>query len=101
MWDNVDFEANVIRIRRIQMRDGSLSEFTKTAAGVREVPMSPMLRELLLAWRDRCPRADGALHRVFPALARQRRRPADLWELPQALLGPDAETSRACTGDAA
>ena len=33
MWDDVDFEANVIRIRRIQLRDGSLSEFTKTAAG--------------------------------------------------------------------
>jgi integrase len=69
MWDNVDFEANVIRIRRIQMRDGSLSEFTKTAAGVREVPMSPMLRELLLAWRDRCPRTDGALIACSPRSA--------------------------------
>jgi integrase len=34
-WDDVDFEANMIRIRRIQLRDGSLQEFTKTAAGVR------------------------------------------------------------------
>jgi integrase len=49
LWDDVDFEANVIRIRRIQMRDGSLSEFTKTAAGVRSIPMSPLLREMLLA----------------------------------------------------
>jgi integrase len=67
MWDDVEFEANVIHVRRIQMRDGSLSEFTKTAAGVREIPMSPLLREMLLAWRVRCPRKDGALERVFPA----------------------------------
>jgi integrase len=66
-WDDVDFEANVIHIRRIQLRDGSLSEFTKTAAGVRSIPMSPLLREMLLAWRVRCPRRDGALERVFPA----------------------------------
>ena len=33
MWDDVDFEANIIRIRRIQLRYGSLSEITKTAAG--------------------------------------------------------------------
>jgi integrase len=67
MWDDVDFEANLIRIRRIQLRDGALSEFTKTAAGRREIPMSPMLREILLAWRVRCPRKDGVLERVFPA----------------------------------
>jgi integrase len=67
MWDDVDFEANVIRIRRIQLRYGALSEFTKTAAGLRSIPMSPMLREMLLAWRVRCPRKDGQLERVFPA----------------------------------
>jgi integrase len=67
LWDDVDFEANVIRIRRIQMRDGSLSESTKTVAGVRSIPMSPLLREMLLAWRVRCPRKDVKLERVFPA----------------------------------
>ena len=66
-WDDVDFGANVIHIRRIQLRDGSLSEFTKTAAGVRSIPMSPLLREMLLAWRVRCPRKDVKLERVFPA----------------------------------
>jgi integrase len=66
MWDDVDFEANVIHVRRIQMRDGSLSEFTKTAAGVRSIPMSPLLREMLLAWRVRCPRKDVKLESVFP-----------------------------------
>ncbi len=67
LWDDVDFEANAIRIRRIQLRDGSLSEFTKTAAGVRDIPMSPLLREMLLAWRVRCPRKHGKLERAFPA----------------------------------
>jgi integrase len=67
LWDDVDFEANVIRIRRIQLRDGSLFEFTKTAAGVRSIPMSPLLREMLLTWRVRCPRKDVKLERVFPA----------------------------------
>ena len=67
LWDDVDFEANVIRVRRVQMRDGSLSEFAKTAAGVRSIPMSPLLREMLLAWRVRCPRKDVKLERVFPA----------------------------------
>jgi integrase len=67
LWDDIDFEANVIRVRRIQMRDGSLSEFTKTAAGVRSIPMSPLLREMLLAWRVRSPRKDVKLERVFPA----------------------------------
>ena len=67
LWEAVDFEANLIRIRRIQLRYGSISEFTKTEAGRRDIPMSPMLREMLLAWRVLCPRKDGELHRVFPA----------------------------------
>jgi integrase len=79
LWDAVDFEANVIRIERIQLRYGALSEMTKTAAGRRAVPMSPMLREMLLGWRVRCPRKDGELHRVFPALGHPR-----AWPLPRA-----------------
>ena len=68
LWDDVDFEANVIRVRRIQLRDGSLSEFTKTAASVRSIPMSPLLREMMLAWRVRCARKEGKLERVFPPM---------------------------------
>lgn len=67
LWDCVDFDANVIRIERSQLKDGSLSEMTKTEAGRREIPMSPMLREMLLEWRLRCPRHNGELVRVFPA----------------------------------
>ena len=79
LWDDIDFEANVIRVQRIQLRDGSFSEFTKTAAGVRSIPMSPLLREMLLAWRIRCPRQEGKLERVFPAQGVAR-----AWPLPRA-----------------
>jgi integrase len=70
LWDNVDFAANVIRISTVQERDGSLTETTKTEAGLREVPMAPSLRELLLAWRLVCPRDGGKLVRVFPGPGR-------------------------------
>ena len=59
-------------------KDGTLSEVTKTAAGARSIPMSPLLREMLLAWRVRCPRKDGKLHRVFPAPGNAR-----AWPLPR------------------
>ncbi len=77
LWEDVDFAANLIHIRRIQLKDGELSEVTKTAAGARSIPMSPSLREMLMAWRLRCPRKDGALHRVFPAYGKRR-----AWPLP-------------------
>ena len=70
LWSEVDFDKNVIRIKRIQERDGSLAEMTKTEAGTREIPMGSVLREMLLAWRIRCPRLDGKLHRVFPGPGR-------------------------------
>jgi len=68
LWSEVDFEANVIRIKRIQdKRSGVLQDVTKTAAGFRSIPMSATLRSLLLEWRIRCPRdEDNQLHRVFP-----------------------------------
>lgn len=70
LWSEVDFDRNVIRIRRIQERDGTLTEMTKTEAGQRDIPMSAVLREMLLAWRVRCPRKGKELHRVFPGRGR-------------------------------
>lgn len=77
-WEDVDFDNNIIRIWRTQMMDGSISEMTKTEAGRREIPISPKLREMLLEWRVRCPRNDGNLERVFPALGNRRQ-----WPLPR------------------
>jgi integrase len=70
LWEDVDFEANVIRIHRIQERDGSLTNMTKTEAGTREIPMGAVLRGMLLDWRVRCPRLGKELHRVFPGPGR-------------------------------
>jgi integrase len=70
LWADIDFEANVVRISRVQERDGTLTYMTKTEAGTREVPMGPTLRAMLLDWRVRCPRLRGELHRVFPGPGR-------------------------------
>jgi integrase len=78
LWEDVDFVANVIHIRRTQLRDGSLTDLTKTDASVRSIPMSPVLRAMLSEWRLRCPRLNGELHRVFPAPGVRR-----AWPLPR------------------
>ena len=78
LWSEVDFDRNVIHICRIQERDGTLTEMTKTEAGTRDIPMSAALREMLLAWRIRCPRKGKELHRVFPGPGRLQE-----WPLPR------------------
>ena len=78
LWDDIDFEANVIHISRIQERDGTLTDMTKTEAGTREIPIAPMLREMLLEWRLNCPRYKRELKRVFPGLGRRQK-----WPLPR------------------
>ncbi len=70
LWADIDFEANVIRIRRSQGDRGELLEVTKTQAGMRDIPMGPMLKAWLLEWRVRCPRRAGELYRVFPGHGR-------------------------------
>ncbi len=61
LWEDVDFDANVIRIRRIQERDGSITPMTKTEAGTREVPMGPTLRGMLMEWRRSPPVGRGTI----------------------------------------
>lgn len=69
LWDDVELAAGVIRIRRMQERDCSLSEVTKTAAGRRDIPICSQLRALLQKWQLNCPRNEaGDLQRVFPCL---------------------------------
>lgn len=70
LWEDVDFDAGVIRIRRIQECTGALTGMTKTEAGLRDIPMGAMLRAMLLDWRVRCPRLGKELHRVFPGPGR-------------------------------
>jgi integrase len=68
LWDDVDFDENLIRIRHMQEPNGDLTNYTKTAAGARDVPMGPTLRTMLLEWRERCPGRPGAPPRVFPGI---------------------------------
>ncbi len=71
LWEDVDFERNVIRIRRMQEMDGRQCEVTKTDAGRRDIPMSARLRALLVSWQEICPKRDGEPHRVFPGLGKR------------------------------
>lgn len=68
LWEDVDLDLGVIRIQRMQEPDGSITELTKTAAGTRNIPMSPLLQSMLLRWRLACPHRHGDPLRVFPAL---------------------------------
>ena len=74
LWPDVDFDADLIRIQRMQELDGSITEFTKTAAGNRVIPMTPLLKDLLLRWQPDCPRPSDGPHRVFPTLGSLRHR---------------------------
>jgi integrase len=65
-WRDIDFERNEIHVRRVQENDGTTFEATKTDAGIRTIPIGATLRVMLLGWRERCPRLDGELFRVFP-----------------------------------
>lgn len=78
LWEDVDFDANVIRIQRMQERTGETCDLTKTAAGTREIPMCKFLRDALFEWRLSCPRLRGQLHRVFPGPGYKRP-----WPLPR------------------
>lgn len=72
LWEDIDLEAGVIQIRRVQERDGSMTLATKTEAGVREIPICTTLRKMLLEWKLICPRLDGRLYRVFCGPGRPR-----------------------------
>jgi integrase len=70
-WDDVDFEQNVIHVRQRANLWGEIGA-PKSAAGEREIPMSPMVVNALKEWKLACPRqpreSDGErrLWLVFP-----------------------------------
>lgn len=67
LWSEVDLSKGRVLICRVQNTDGSLKETPKTEAGVRYIPLHPLLLEMLKDWKVRCPRVDGKLYRVFPS----------------------------------
>ena len=63
-WDHVDFEKKVIRVRQradYQNKMGS----PKSKAGNRDVPLAPMVLNMLRQWRLACPKTERGL--VFPS----------------------------------
>jgi len=70
LWDDVDFENNVITIRRSQDQKGNVYDETKTRAGMREIPMSGTLRSMMRQHNLTCTRLNGKLYRVFPGMGR-------------------------------
>jgi integrase len=65
-WGNVDFERKVIHVRQRANLWGEIGA-PKSAAGEREIPMAPMVINVLREWRLACPRGkDGQLGFVFP-----------------------------------
>ena len=63
VWDCVDFEKKVIRVRQradFQNKMGS----PKSKAGNRDVPLAPMVLNTLRQWRLACPKTERGL--VFP-----------------------------------
>jgi integrase len=62
-WGAVDSEQKVIHVRQRADQWGEIGA-PKSAAGDREIPMSPMVANALKEWRLACPR--GAAGLVFP-----------------------------------
>ncbi len=62
---DIDLDRDIITICRVQERDGTTTQVTKTEAGEREIPISATLRTMLLEWRLVCPRLKGERHRVL------------------------------------
>lgn len=63
IWDNVDFSARVIRVTQRADRWNEMGS-PKSAAGRRDIPMTPMVLNELREWKLACPLGDKNL--VFP-----------------------------------
>ncbi len=62
-WENVDFDRQIIQVRE---RVDRWNEFgmPKSRAGRRNIPMAPVVKEVLSDWVGRCPKRNLGL--VFP-----------------------------------
>lgn len=62
-WQEVDFERRIIRVRQRASRLNEIGS-PKSRAGIRDIPMTPLVASTLRTWRVACPA--GALDLVFP-----------------------------------
>jgi integrase len=62
-WNDVDFDQKVVQVRQRANLWGDIGA-PKSAAGVRVIPMAPMVVNALREWRLACPKGEKGL--VFP-----------------------------------
>jgi len=62
-WNHVDLDKQVIQVRQRADAWGTIAA-PKSAAGVRDIPMAPMVVNALKEWKLACPKGD--LNLVFP-----------------------------------
>lgn len=65
-WSHVDFDKRVIRVRQRADFKGTIGA-CKSRSGYRDIQMSDALVEVLLEWKERCPK--GPLDLVFPNMS--------------------------------
>lgn len=63
LWTDVDLKAGVLKVRR-RIDRYNVSGPPKSAAGNRDIPLSPALVKVLREWKLACPKGDLGL--VFP-----------------------------------
>jgi integrase len=56
-WGDIDLEGNAITVSRSLLPDGT-PKAPKTEAGIRSIPLLPLLRRHLIAWKLKSPRTD-------------------------------------------
>jgi integrase len=62
-WSDVDLEVGVIHVRQRADRWGKIGP-TKSKAGMRDIPLAPIVVNTLTQWKLECPK--GELDLVFP-----------------------------------
>ncbi len=63
-WDNVDLDNSKIKVRQRADRWNTIGK-PKTKAGRRDVPLAPIVVNILREWKLQCPKGD--LNLVFPS----------------------------------
>jgi integrase len=64
-WVDLDLDDATLRVRQRADEKNQIGP-PKSAAGTREIPLSPWLFNILRRWRLVCPRRNGELDLVFP-----------------------------------
>lgn len=76
-WSNVDFDEGYIHVRQRADRFNKIGE-PKSEAGVRSVPVGPLVMSTLRRWKLRCPPSDLGL--VFPNKLGKVLNYSNMWE---------------------